>query len=158
MPLTIVIIRHAEKPTVGDNLNCQGLNRSWLLPAVIVKKFGVPGFSYVPSLGSDSLTKHARMFETITPLAAQYNLAINSKYTGKDSSGLTGDILKRNGTVLVVWDHKSILPIVHALHINDPALKWADDDFDSIWIITFQNGAAVLTKDKEGLFPKSTCN
>jgi len=156
--LTIVIIRHGEKPKIGDNLNCQGLNRSRLLPAVIVKKFGVPDFSYVPSVSSDSSTKHARMLQTITPLAAKYNLTINSKYTGKDSSGLVADIMKRNGTVLVVWDHKSILPIIHALNINDASLKWNDDDFDSIWIITFQYGKPVLKKDREGLKPKLNCD
>src|SRR5882757_7710635 len=152
-PLKIVIIRHGEKPKNGDNLNCQGLNRSQLIPAVIVSKFGVPAFSYVPAVGSDSSTKHARMFQTITPLAVKYNLAVNSRFTGKDSAGLVNDILKRNGTVLVVWDHKSILPILHALGINDPLLKWDDNDFDSIWVISFNNGTAVLTKDKENLMP-----
>ena len=155
--LKIVIIRHGEKPGNGDNLNCQGLNRAALLPAVIASKFGVPAFSYVPSLTADSATKHARMFQTIIPLAVKFNLVINSKFNGKDSSGLASDILKRNGEVLVVWDHKMIVPIIHAFGITDPLLKWNDDDFDSIWIISFKNGVAVLTKDKEGLQPAADC-
>ncbi len=157
-PLKVVIIRHGEKPKIGDNLNCQGLNRSQLIPAMIVSKFGVPTFSYIPSIGADSSTKHARMFQTITPLAVKYGLTINSKFVGKDSTGLVTDILKKNGIVLVVWDHKSIVPIIHAFGINDPLLKWADDDFDSIWIITFNNGMALLTKDKENLKPAVDCN
>ncbi len=156
-PLKVIIIRHGEKPVNGDNLNCQGLNRSQLLPAVIISKFGIPAFSYVPSLSTDSATKHARMFQTITPLAVKYNLIINSKFSGKDSSTLTQDIFKRYGNVLVVWDHKSIVPIIHAFGINDPLLKWDNDDFDSIWIVTFKNGTATLTKDKEGLKPSSNC-
>jgi hypothetical protein len=140
--LKVVIIRHGEKPKNGDNLTCQGLNRALAIPNVIVSKFGVPAFCYVPTVGADSSTKHARMFETIAPLAIKYNLAINSKFTGKDSSGLANDILKRKGTVLIVWDHKSIVPIVHAFGINEPQLKWNDDDFDSIWIITFNNNKA----------------
>lgn len=155
--LKVIIIRHGEKPTNGDNLNCQGLNRSQLLPSVILSKFSIPAFSYVPSLTADSVTKHARMFETITPLAVKCNLVINSKFSGKDSSGLAADILKRHGNVLVVWDHKSIVPIIHAFGINDPLLKWNDDDFDSIWIITFKNGIAILTKDKENLKPAAAC-
>jgi hypothetical protein len=156
--LKVVIIRHAEKPKKGDNLNCMGLNRSQLLPKIIVSKFGVPSFCYVPTVVSDSgTTKHSRMFQTITPLAAQYNLSINSKYNGKDSTGVATDILKRNGTVLIVWDHKSIVPLVHAFGINEPALKWADDDFDSIWIITFANGKAILARDKENLHPNAAC-
>ena len=156
-PLKVIIIRHGEKPKNGDNLNCQGLNRSAMLPAALIPKFGVPAFSYVPSLTADSATKHARMFQTITPLAAKYNLVINSKFNGKDSSGLASDILRKQGNVLVVWDHKMIVPIIHAFGIADPHLKWDDDDFDSIWIITFKNGAAVLSKDKEGLQPSADC-
>ena len=157
-PLTVVIIRHAEKPKLGDNLNCQGLNRSQLLPAVIKSKFGVPDFTYVPALGLDSVTKHARMFETITPCAVKYNLTINSRFSGKDSSGLVSDIMKRNGTVLVVWDHKSILPILHSLGIHDPSYAWNDDDYDSIWIIRFKNGVAMLQQDNENLHPAADCN
>jgi hypothetical protein len=155
--LKVIIIRHGEKPKNGDNLNCQGLNRAGLLPDVIISKFGVPAYSYVPSLSADSVTKHARMFQTLTPLAVKYNLAINSKFNGKDSSGIVQDILKKQGNVLVVWDHRSIVPIIHAFGINGTQLKWDDDDFDSIWIITFKNGVAVLTKDKEGLTPAADC-
>jgi hypothetical protein len=157
--LKIVIIRHGEKPKKGDNLNCMGLNRSLLLPKVIVAKFGVPNYCYVPMVVSDSAgTKHSRMFQTITPLAAKYNLSINSKFNGKDSAGLVKDILQKTGSILVVWDHKSILPIVHAFNINDPTNKWADDDFESIWIITFVHGKAMLTKDRENLHPLAECN
>lgn len=157
-PLKIVIIRHGEKPNNGDNLTCQGLNRALALPNVIVSKFGIPVFCYVPSVGADSSTKHARMFQTISPLAIKYNLAINSRFTGKDSSGLAADILRKYGAVLVVWDHKSIVPIIHALGINDPGLKWDDDDFDSIWIVSITKGNAALTRDKEGLNPLHDCN
>jgi hypothetical protein len=155
--LKIVVIRHGEKPVKGDNLNCQGLNRANLLPGILNKKFGIPDFCYIPSVGADSSTKHARMFQTITPMAVQFNLAINSRFNGKDAAGLAADLLKRRGTVLVVWDHKGIAPIIHALGIQDPSLIWRDDDFDSIWIINFYNGKAVLTIDSEGLHPAAEC-
>jgi len=155
--ITVIIIRHGEKPSKGDNLNCQGLNRAELLPDVIISKFGVPAYAYVPSLSADSATKHARMFQTITPLAVKYNLAINSKYNNRDSSGLVQDILKKQGTVMVVWNHNNIVAIVHAFGIKDTQLKWSDDDFDSIWVIRLQNGNAVLTKDKEALKPAAYC-
>ena len=157
-PLRIIIIRHAEKPVLGDNLNCQGLNRALLLPDLLVKKFGVPTSSYVPAITSDSsFTKHARMLETIMPLAVRYNLGINSRFSGRDSSGLVTDLLKKNGNVLVIWDHKSIIPIIHAFGINDPTLKWDDGDYDSIWIITFVGNTAVLSFDKENLSPLKDC-
>ncbi len=157
--LKIIIIRHGEKPKDGDNLNCKGLNRALALPKVLVQKFGVPSYNYVPAVvGSEGSTKHSRMFQTIAPLSVKYNLHINSLYNGKDSSGVAKDVLQKNGTVLIVWDHKSIVPLVNAFGIHDYFLKWQDDDFDSIWIVTFKSGKAFLTKDAEGLLPKEDCN
>ncbi|QEC75294.1 histidine phosphatase family protein [Mucilaginibacter ginsenosidivorax] len=155
--LKIVFIRHAEKPLKGDNLTCEGLNRSLKLPAVITAKFGIPAFVFVPSLGLGEATKHARMFQTIVPLAAKYNLTINSSRTEKDSLGMAADLKSRSGVVLVSWEHGGIAPIVRALGVKESDLKWPDDDYDSIWLVTFKNGEAVLTKDKEGIVPAVGC-
>jgi len=155
--LKIVFIRHAEKPLKGDNLTCEGLNRSLKLPAVITAKFGIPAFIFVPGLGLGEATKHARMFETIVPLAVKYNLVVNSSRAQKDSLGLAADLKSRSGVVLVAWEHGGIAPVVRALGIEDAGLKWPDDDYDSIWVVTFKNGEAVLTKDKEGIVPAVGC-
>ncbi len=156
--LKVVIIRHAEKPAKGDNLTCQGLNRAMQLPKVLYKKFGKPDYTYIPSMAMDTNTKHSRMFQTVIPMAVKYNLILNSKHEEKDYAGIAEDIKSKKGTVLIVWEHKAIAPIVAALGINEPGLTWSDDDYDSIWIITFQNGKATLTKDKEDLKPSAKCN
>lgn len=155
--LKVVIIRHAEKPVKGDNLDCQGLNRSISLPALLYSKFGIPAFVYVPSIGLGESTKHSRMFQTIIPMAVKYNLTINSRYEERDSAGIANDILKKTGTVLVVWEHKAIPGIVESLGIHDLFLKWNEEDYESIWIISFPGGVPVLAKDKEGLNPSSAC-
>lgn len=154
---TVVIIRHAEKPLKGNNLNCQGLNRSLKLPAVLYSKFGIPAYVYVPSLDNNVSTGHARMFQTVIPLAAKYNLKINSKYTETDTTGLATEIKKQKGVVLVVWKHSIILPIVRALGVKRFNKPWGDDDYDSIWIINYKNGTAKISFDKEGLMPSTSC-
>src|SRR5690349_5777022 len=73
----IVIIRHGEKPAKGDNLSCQGFNRSLQLPAVLNKKFKVFDYIFVPSLNEGGSTKHSRMFQTIVPYGVGHNLDIN---------------------------------------------------------------------------------
>lgn len=156
--LKIVMIRHGEKPLKGDNLTCQGLNRSTLLPAVIKAKFGVPDYVFVPGLGLGESTKHSRMFQTIIPLVAKYNLTVNSSHAEKDADLIAADLKAKNGIVLVCWEHKAIAPIAKALGINAEGLTWPDDDYDSIWIVTFKNGATILTKDKEGLKPSADCS
>ena len=154
--LKVIIIRHGEKPETGNNLTCKGLNRSLQLPAVIQSKFGIPNFTYVPSLKPGDKTSHSRMFETVVPLATKFNLAINSKFDEKDISGLTTEIKTKNGIVLVVWEHSVIPYLLHGLGINEE-LNWPSDDYDSIWIITFTNGKPTLSKDKEQLTPSSDC-
>ncbi|MBD1394031.1 histidine phosphatase family protein [Mucilaginibacter glaciei] len=156
--LKVVFIRHAEKPVKGDNLTCQGYNRSVKLPAVIIGKFGVPAYTYVPTLGIGEVTKHARMFETIVPLAAKYNLTINSARTEKDTAGVAADIKTKSGIVLVAWNHKTIAAIIRNLGVKDESLVWPDDDYDTIWIVSFKNGVALLTRDKENINPGTDCN
>jgi len=154
--LKIVFIRHGEKPEKGSNLSCKGLNRSLMLPALIKKKFGVPDYVYVPSLKLGEKTAHTRMFETVAPLAVQYNLDIDSKFDEDDSTGIAADIMKRKGTVLVVWEHKAISTIIHALGLQYNT-AWANSDYDNIIIITFTNGKAAISTDKEGLNPSDDC-
>jgi len=154
--LKLVFIRHGEKQDDGDNLNCQGLNRSMSLPAVLYKKFGKPGNVYIPALGMGEATKHTRMLQTISPFIIKYNLNLNSAFEEKDYKDVGKALLKENGTVIIVWEHKNIPAILNYLGVRNN-LDWPGDDFDSIWIVTFANGKALLTRDKERLNPSANC-
>jgi hypothetical protein len=156
--LNVIIIRHAEKPEKGDNLSCQGLNRAMQLPAVLVKQFGVPNYAYVPAPTVGKATKSGRMMQTIWPMAVKYNLTVNSKYDVKETAALAKNILKRSGTVLVVWEHNNIADIATALGVNTTALNWPGNDYDSIWKINVKGSKAVLTRAKENLTPSANCN
>lgn len=153
----VVFIRHAEKPVKGDNLTCQGLNRSIQLPAVISAKFGIPDYTFIPALGLGEATKHARMFQTLIPLAAKYNLTLNSSHAEKDSLQITADLKSKTGTVLVAWEHKAIAPMVRALGVQNFNMLWPDDDYDSIWIVTIKNNVVSFSKDAEGIKPSAGC-
>ncbi len=157
-PLTVVIIRHAEKPEKGDNLSCQGLNRAMQLPAVLVKQFGVPNYAYVPAPSVGKATKSGRMMQTIWPLAVKYNLTVNSKYEVKQTAALAKNILKRSGTILIVWEHNNIADIATALGAKAKSLKWPDNDYDSIWKLTVKRSKTTLTRSKENLTPAANCN
>ena len=154
--LRIILIRHAEKPQKGDNLTCQGLNRSLELPQLLYTRFGLPAATYIPAMALGDSTKHSRMFQTIIPFAVKYNLALTSKFMEDDSTAMAREIMQKKGTVLVIWEHKRIASIARALGIKD-SLHWPDDDYESIWIITFPNGHASLTRSKEQLHPLAAC-
>lgn len=153
----IIIIRHGEKEVTGDNLNCQGLNRAMGLPKVLVSKFGTPSRVFVPAINSKKSTGHARMFQTASPLAIKYGLKINSLYDVEDYAGLAAGLQAQTGTVVVIWEHKAMDNILKALGVKMHGMKWADEDFDSIWIVTVKNGKAELAMDKEGLHPAGNC-
>ncbi len=156
--LKLIFIRHAEKPDVGDNLSCAGFNRSLKLPEVIKAKFGLPDYIYVPALHLGKSTPRARMFQTISPLAVKYNLAVNSKFEEEDDAGIAGDLISKKGTILIVWEHNQIKPLLKALGLKVKDLDWPANDFDSIWIINYKDGKAVISSDKEGLNPSSNCS
>lgn len=152
----VIIIRHAEKPENGDNLSCKGLNRALELPDLLKKKIGVPDYIFVPAINTGKKTSTARMYQTVVPFAVKYNLNVNTKYDVDDTKDLAKDVLRRKGTVLLVWEHDRIDNIAKALGVQN-ASKWPGNDFDSIWIIDFQGGKAILKKDREGINPPSDC-
>jgi hypothetical protein len=156
-PQKVIIIRHGEKPDAGNNLSCQGQNRALMLPAVLYAKFKTPDYIYVPALRLGKSTNESRMYQTIVPYAVKYNLNINTKFEVTDAAGLARDIMKKQGTIIIVWEHNNIPLIAAAFGIKEDKMKWKGDDFDSIWIITFQNGKATLTKDSENINPSSEC-
>ena len=155
--LKVVIIRHGEKPKDGDNLSCQGQNRALQLAAVLHAKLNIPDDIYVPALKSDDETKHSRMFQTISPFAIKYNLHINSKYSSDENEKIAKSVFKKDGLVLMVWEHSAIQALAGALGVKDTP-PWADKDFDSIWVINYQDGKAILTMDKEGINPAMDCS
>jgi hypothetical protein len=156
--LKLIFIRHAEKPADGDNLSCMGLNRALKLPEVLKAKFGLPDHVYVPALHLGKSTPRGRMFQTVSPFAIKYNLTINSSFEEEDAAGLTSELAGKKGTILIVWEHSKIKPIIKALGLTVKGLQWPDDDFDSIWIVTYKKRVPVLTMDKEGISPAADCS
>lgn len=156
--MRIVLIRHAEKPDDGDNLSCTGLNRSLKLPAVLKAKFGLPDHIFVPSPNEGKQTKNLRMLQTVTPFAGEYNLPINTNYNVEDAASLVKKLAKTGGTSLVVWEHKELPEIASMLGVKQVP-NWKASDYDSIWIISFDNnGHASLKVDRENINPASNCN
>ena len=163
IPLRVVIIRHGEKPDSGLNLSCKGYNRSLALPGVITSLFGVPNYIYVPIIRIGKSTNSVRMYQTIVPIAVKYGLVVNSRHAETDSTGIAADILRKKGTVLIVWDSKNIPPLARKLGVKKKKLKWNSNDFDTIWVINYRrtkkgNLMAELNVLQQGVDPSSECH
>lgn len=152
----MLIIRHGEKPKIGESLTCRGENRARQIPAVLSRKFGKIDYIYVPTIvSSGGKTLHARMFQTATPTAIRNGLDINSQFSGKEVEQAAQSVLEKKGTVLLVWSHTAIAKLTQSLGAEAP--DWKDADFDSILVIKYTNGKGVLSRDAEGLSPLDDC-
>jgi hypothetical protein len=156
--LRVVIIRHGEKPSRGNNLCPKGLNRALQLPDVLYKVAGIPNHTYIPKVKTGANTSGMRMLQTITPFAVKYNLTLNSTYKDSEPVPAATEIKNKSGVVLVVWDHTNIPAMARALGAKGVP-KWHKTDFDSIWIVEFTKGAAQpsFSIQSENIHPKGAC-
>lgn len=168
--LTIFIIRHGEKSnnydslscdsagTVGDNLSCRGLNRALALADVLPAKLGIPGHVYVAQPQTGKKTGSSRMFQTITPFAVKYNLSLNTEFKETQTGKAAKSIKKKKDTVLVVWEHGNIPPLVKSLGVTGTIPKWPCTDFDSIWMVTIIGSQVNFSMSgREGISPSGEC-
>lgn len=144
---TIVIVRHAEKPPLGlGQLDCQGLNRSLALPAVILARYGKPAVIYAPDpavLKKDKGVSYAyiRPLATIEPLAIRSGLPVDLEYGMTRIKPLARKLIAApDGLLVIAWEHHWGEDLARRLLKElggDPAVvpTWHDDDFDSIYVI-----------------------
>jgi hypothetical protein len=166
---TIVLLRHGEKPDAGlGQLNCQGLNRSLALPAVIAKIFGRPDAIFAPNPSDrkeddGTLYDYVRPLETIEPTAISLGLPVNTGFGFVDVNGLRTALEQpayRGALVLIAWEHTQAAILARdllAAHGSDPAVvpEWHGRDFDSLYVIrivrTGTTAAASFEHMHEGL-------
>ncbi|EJN01625.1 hypothetical protein [Phyllobacterium sp. YR531] len=146
---TIVILRHGEKPEGGlGQLDCQGLNRSLALPAIIASKFGKPDRIFAPDPAEQkedegAFYNYIRPLATIEPTAIRFGLPVDTSFGLKDITGLQAALERpenRSATIVVAWEHKQARKLAKNLvrsHGGDPDTvpKWRGSDFDSLYVI-----------------------
>src|SRR4051812_27689212 len=142
-PAEIVIIRHAEKPSQGNELSLAGRERAAALlpyflgnPAVL--EFGRPVAIYAQS--QKHATSSLRPIQTVQPLADSLHLKINESFQRDDYRNMVAEIKherKYDGhTVLICWEHKVIPEIAKEFEADDAPSKWRGEAFDRTWVLT----------------------
>lgn len=165
---TIVIVRHGEKPAQGlGQLTCRGLNRALALAPVLLSRYGNPVAVYAPNPGlmkKDHGVPYAyvRPLATIEPLAVRAGLPVSLKWGMTDIEPLAAQVLTAPaGTHVVAWEHhwgESLARHFLSRLGGDPSEvpRWADDDFDSIYVIRIDEGKkgarhVTFSHEREGL-------
>ena len=168
---TVVILRHGEKPAAGlGQLSCQGLQRSLMLPEMLINRFGSLDVFYAPNPGLPKMDYghpyfYLRPLATLEPTAILSKKPVNLSYGFTETTGLAYDLSEMAASqqvVVVAWEHKKIPEIVEKVfylnHQTPPHLpKWSDHDFDSLWVLEFQDGQWVLSQEFEHIIPSPDC-
>lgn len=159
-PAQVVIIRHAEKPDTGPELNAQGWRRARALvkffrqdPAVT--RYGAPAGIYAAQPKHEDSS--VRSIQTVTPLAEAIGVEINTDFTRGQAGRLVRDLMEDPAfdgrMVLVCWPHKYLPDIALELaeYNNSPRitipLVWPDEAFDRAWVLDLKNGKVVAFKN-----------
>ena len=143
-PAQVIIIRHGEKPSSGDELSDRGWARAQALvqyfetkPAVT--RFGTPIAIYAMKPGSADTS--LRPIETVTPLAQDLGMTINTSFEKNDIKALVEEIMTNplydKKMVLICWEHKMINNIASEFGVAPKPNQWSSSVFDSVWKINF---------------------
>jgi hypothetical protein len=153
--LTILIIRHAEKPgeswpgpgfkpdgtSDGKSLVIRGWQRAGAWSALFGGCLGGADFPQPTAIYAANPTSTAgddpsqRPFQTIKPLAARLTLTPIVKFSLGAEQDLVAEILGLAGVVLVSWEHKAIAKTILPAIAGAQALpgmpkKWDGTRFD----------------------------
>ncbi|MGC2774384.1 MAG: histidine phosphatase family protein [Bradyrhizobium sp.] len=175
--LTLLIIRHAEKPagdatgpglthlgkTDSKSLVILGWERAGAWTALFGSGFGgitypTPQAVYAadPDSTKDGSDPSRRPYETVLELAARVGLAKpDTSFAKGQEAALVDALLLLSGTVLVAWEHKAIisdiLPRLPVSNTGDLPTHWSGKRFDVV--LRFDRAAGETDFSFTELFP-----
>ncbi|AWA42524.1 MULTISPECIES: flagellar basal body-associated protein FliL [unclassified Pseudomonas] len=164
---TVLIIRHAEKPTEGSVLNARGEERARAY-ADYFNPLKLDGQTLIPErlIAAGDSPESSRSRLTLTPLAERLNLSIEQPYINGEVHELVKLLRKSNQapTVLIAWHHGHINKLLKAFGGDATALmgqrKWPDDVFDWLIVLRFDDEGRLIPsrslKVQEHLLPGDT--
>ena len=158
-PAHVILIRHADKPADSENphLSEAGVARAKALVSFITRdprmtRLGRPAAVFATQTTKDG--NGQRTQETVAPLAATLGVSVQTPYHGKDYAALATMLLSdpayAGKTVVVCWNHEDIPELAAALGVTPMPAKWSGHVFDLVYVISYQNGRAVLTTTRYG--------
>jgi hypothetical protein len=152
--VTVLIIRHAEKPDQGNGLSPRGEQRAQAY-ASYFDPFQLDGTALVPQrlIATSDSKASMRPRLTLTPLAARLQLPIEQPWADDQVDDLAKELRKKNEApvVLIAWHHGHIVKLIEALGGDAKQLlgrkTWPGDVYN--WVV-------VLHFDDQGRLSEST--
>ncbi|MBC7691149.1 MAG: hypothetical protein H7222_05220 [Methylotenera sp.] len=154
-PAQVVILRHGEKPDVGNDLSPQGYARAKGLVAFfqtspLITKFGTPVALYAASPVHDDGS--VRSIETLTPTSQALKLPLHTQFNKHQIPEMVREILGTsaydNKTVIICLPHASIPETAHQFGAVHAPADWTQGAYDRVWILGFAHGQVTSFQDR----------
>ena len=140
----MLIIRHAEKPAEGNELNLPGRERAAALVPFFsgvddARKFKTP--TVIVAQAPKNATSSIRALETVKPLADALHLTVKQPFIRDDYKKMVDEVMHNKEydgqTVLICWEHKVIPDMAKDFGVEGAPQKWLGEVYDRVWVITF---------------------
>jgi len=159
---TIMLIRHAEKPSKDGAIRGVTINgsedpnelsvRGWQRAGALVRFFawGAEGAPHAPrpdylfAPGTTPELRSVRGRSTLAPLAGYLALPISTAFHKGEEDLLAGAANRLSGTVLIAWEHHALADLAKALVGSALATppEWPDHRFDMLWLFERESDGA----------------
>jgi hypothetical protein len=142
--VTVLIVRHAEKPASGSGLSPQGEQRAQAY-ATYFDPLQLDGQSLVPGrlIATKDSKNSMRPRLTLTPLSQHLGLPIEQPYADADVDKLVKSLGKDNQApvVLIAWHHGHIDKLIDAFGGDAKTITgrktWPGDVYDWLVVLRF---------------------
>jgi broad specificity phosphatase PhoE len=145
-PLTLILVRHAEKKIVPPENKDPDLSPAGMARAEeLLRMFGDSG------IGAIYATQYKRTQQTVKPLADKLNIPV-TQIDAKKTADLVKQIRAQNpGQVIFIAGHNNTVPEIIAA-MGGPQLPIIPEtEYDNLYILTvYSDGPAKLIKMKYG--------
>lgn len=151
MPNQVILLRHAEKPQLGDSLSAKGFQRANALVTYFSQSqlpFQLQTPVAIYAQRSNKTHTSTRPVQTIAPLAAYWEVPLYTDYSSKKCQKLVDEISQNytSGLVVVCWSHDNLQTIATKFGVTNVP-DWPPSAFDWVWVINF-NGKKVASFQK----------
>lgn len=162
--VTVLIVRHAEKPDVGRELNARGEQRAAAY-ADYFTPLKLDGQTLTPQrlIATSDSAESIRPRQTLIPLSLRLQLPIEQPCANSKVDKLVSLLREKNQakTLLIAWHHGHINKLIAAFGGDGPALigmpKWPVDVYDWLIVLRFDDNGKLIEsrsqKIQEQLLP-----
>lgn len=154
--VTILIVRHAEKPESGPDLSPAGSARAAAYARYFNPFSAAGGGAFTPDMliASKDTTKSDRPELTLKPLSVALGVPIDTRFTNRDVKDLAETLRSsaHGKHILIAWHHGHIAKLIRALG-GDPATvlpdgKWPGNVYDWVVELSFDNEGRLTDERK----------